>query len=231
MLKNYAIILASGSGKRFGEELPKQFLKVADKTILEYTIEAFEKSQYIDEIIVVITPQYIDLAENIINKAGFKKISKILKGGSIRKESSYIGISAISDNEANVLIHDCARPFVSQKIISDCIEALKHYSAVNVAIPAIDTILEVDSNIISSIPKRSKLMYCQTPQCFKLSLIKKAHEMCRQNSEFSDDCGMIVENNLASVYIVNGSSENMKVTYKSDIYILEKILKEKGIIV
>ena len=113
--KNYAIILASGTGSRFGSEVPKQFLKINDKTILELSIEAFENNLEIDEIIVVITPEYKNLAEEILTKNTYKKVSKILKGGETRKDSSSIGVSSIEESEANVLIHDCARPLVSQK--------------------------------------------------------------------------------------------------------------------
>ena len=143
-MKNYSIILASGSGSRYGSDIPKQFVKIAGKTILEHTIEIFEKAKEIDEIFVIITPEYRHFAEEILVKNNFKKVSKLLNGGAIRKESSYIGISAVEEDEANVIIHDCARPFLTQKIISDCIEALKKYDAIDVAIPSADTIIEID---------------------------------------------------------------------------------------
>ena len=224
-MKNYAIILASGSGSRYGDDIPKQFVKIAGKTILEHTIEIFEKTQNIDEIIVVITPQYKSLAKKITDRNNYKKISKILEGGALRKDSSYIGISSIEDDEANVLIHDCARPFLTQEIISSCIEALKTHSAIDVAIPATDTIIKVEDEFISSIPKRSELMCGQTPQCFKLSLIKQAHKLAKNDNNFTDDCGLIVKYNLAPVYVVKGSCENIKVTYKSDIYIADRLFQ------
>ena len=134
-LKNYAIILASGTGSRFGGEIPKQFLKINNKTILEISIEAFENNSQIDEIIIVITPEYRNLAEEILKKNYYKKVSKLLNGGKTRKDSSSVGVDSISEKEANVLIHDCARPFVSQRIINECVESLKKYQAINVAIP------------------------------------------------------------------------------------------------
>ena len=94
-MKNYGIILASGSGVRFGSETPKQFIKIAGKTVLEHTIELFEKAQKIDEIIVVISPEYRYVFEDILLKNNYKKITKVLNGGATRKESSYIGISSI----------------------------------------------------------------------------------------------------------------------------------------
>lgn len=224
-MKNYGIILASGSGSRYGEDIPKQFVKIAGKTILEHTVEIFEKSDRIDEIIIVITPQYRNLAENILLNNNYKKVKKLLNGGAVRKESSCIGISSIEDEEANVLIHDCARPFLTEEIISDCIEALKKYDAVDVAIPATDTIIKVENDFISQIPKRIELQCGQTPQCFKLSLIKHAHQLAKNDNNFTDDCGLIVKYNLAPVYVVKGSSENIKVTYKSDIYIADRLFQ------
>ena len=127
MLRNYAIVLASGNGIRFGNDLPKQFIKIAGKTVLEHTVEIFEKHNLIDEIIIVITPEYRVLGEEILLKNNWSKVTKLLNGGMTRKESSNIGISSIKDIEANVIIHDCARPFLSPKIISDCISALEKY--------------------------------------------------------------------------------------------------------
>ena len=124
-MKNYGIILASGVGNRYGSDVPKQFVKIAGKTVFEHTIEVFEKAKEIDEIIVVITPDYRHFAEELILKNCYKKITKLLNGGETRKESSSIGIGSINDKEANVIIHDCARPFLSQRIIKDCVKALE----------------------------------------------------------------------------------------------------------
>lgn len=225
-LKNYGIILASGKGSRYGNDIPKQFVKIAGKTILEHTIEIFEKSDKIDEIYIVITPEYRNFAEEILIKNNYSKVSKILNGGIIRKESSYIGINAIEDEEANVIIHDCARPFLTHKIINDCIEALKIYNAVDVAIPSADTIIEVnENNIIKNIPRRANLRRGQTPQCFKLSVIKKAHELSKNESDFTDDCGLVVKYNLGDVYVVSGDEENIKITCPSDIFMADKLFQ------
>ena len=230
-MKNYGIILASGSGSRYGADVPKQFVKIAGKTILEHTIEIFEKSRSIDEVFIVITPEYRHFAEEILLKNSYKKVSKLLNGGEIRKESSYIGISAIEDEEANVLIHDCARPFLTPKIIEDCIEALKTYSAVDVAIPSADTIVEVDeNNIIQNIPLRDRLRRGQTPQCFRLSVIKKAHELSKNDKNFTDDCGLVVKYNLCDVFVVQGDVENIKVTYPSDIFMADRLFQIRSVI-
>lgn len=152
-------------------------------------------------------------------------MSKLLNGGETRKESSYIGISAIEE-EANVIIHDCVRPFLTQRIIKDCIKALDTYNAVDVAIPSADTIIKVDeNNVIQHIPQRAKLRRAQTPQCFKLSTIKKAHELSKNDSNFTDDCGLIVKYNLGEVFVVEGDVENIKVTYPSDIFMADRLFQ------
>ena len=228
MLKNYGIILASGIGARYKSDVPKQFVKIAGKTVLEHTLDVFEKSDNIDNIILVITPDYRQMVEEILLKNNYSKISKLLNGGDTRKESSYIGISSIEDEEANVLIHDCARPFLSERVIKECVEALKSYNAVDVAVASPDTIIKVKDEIIETIPERKNLMRGQTPQCFKLSLIRKAHELSKNDQNFTDDCGLIVKYNLGEVYVVSGDMENIKITYPSDIFMADRLFQVKS---
>ena len=227
-MKNYGIILASGTGSRYGSDIPKQFIKIAGKTIFEHTVGIFEAAKEIDEIIVVITPEYRHFAEELIIKNSYKKISKLLNGGATRKESSFIGISSIEDEEANVLIHDCARPFLSELIIKNCVNALEKYDAVDVAIPSADTIIKVEDNVIKSIPERKYLKRGQTPQCFKLSKIKKAHELSKNDNNFTDDCGLIVKYGLGDVYVVDGDGENIKITYPEDIYMADRLFQVRS---
>ncbi len=227
-LKRYGVILASGVGSRYNSDIPKQFIKIAGKTVMEHTIEVFENSQYIDEIILVITPEYRHVAENILMKNNYKKVAKLLNGGATRKESSFIAISSIPDEEADVLIHDCARPFLSQRVIKDCVNALEKYQAIDVAIPSADTIIKVKDGLIESIPNRAELRRAQTPQCFKLSLIKKAHELSKDDNNFTDDCGLVVKYNLADVYVVDGDGENIKITYPEDIFMADKLFQLKS---
>lgn len=225
-MKNISIILASGTGERFGENIPKQFYQFEGKTLLEHAIDAFEKNKNIDEIILVTNPKFRDLAENILNKNDYKKITKVLNGGKTRVESSYIGTSEAPE-EANVLIHDAVRAFVTQKIIDDNIEALKNYEAVGTAIESIDTIIQVDeNNVITAIPPRKFLKRVQTPQSFRANLIKKAHELALkdENASFTDDCGLILRYNLAPIHIVDGDELNIKITHKNDLNIIKNML-------
>ena len=224
-MKNYGIILGSGTGSRYGGEIPKQFTKISGKTILEHTVEVFEKSEEIDRIIVVVPKNYVEKTENIFKKNQYKKIEKVIAGGETRTESSSNGVNAVDEAEANVLIHDCARPLLSKRIIKDCVKALEKYDAAAVAIPSSDTVIKVKNKIIESIPKRDELKRIQTPQCFKLSVIKKAHELAKSATEvYTDDCGLVLNYGLCEIFVVDGDNRNIKITYPEDIYIAEKFL-------
>ena len=225
-MKNIAIILASGTGERFGEKIPKQFYKFEGKTILEHSIDAFEKNKNIDEIILVTNPKFRDLAEEILKNNDYKKVTKLLNGGKTRVESSYVGTSEAPE-ESNVLIHDAVRAFVTQKIIDDNIEALKKYEAVGTAIDTVDTIIQVDkNNVITAIPPRKFLKRVQTPQSFRANLIKKAQEMAikDEDANFTDDCGLILRYNLAPIHIVDGDELNVKITHKNDLNVIKNML-------
>lgn len=228
MRKNHVIILASGNGERLGHTTPKQFIKVAGKSIIEHTLDVFNESKNIDDIIVVINPKYRTLMESIILKGNYSKITKILNGGKTRSESSYIGLSCIEDEDDIVLIHDAVRPFVSEDIINKCINAMKYYNAVDVAISSADTIIQINGeNLIENIPDRRFLKRGQTPQAFKVGLIKKAHELAK-NDQFgnvTDDCGLILKYKLSDVYVIDGEEKNIKITYKEDLYMADKLFQ------
>lgn len=227
-MKTYAIILASGTAQRFdtqGARL-KQFAKVSGRTLLEHVVELFEHTEGVNEIIIVITPGYREAVENLLLGGNYHKVTRILEGGATRKESSHIGIFSIPDAEAQVIIHDCARPMLSQRIIRDCLEALQQHDAVDVAIPSADTIIRVNKHgFIEEIPERSQLLRGQTPQCFKLSLIRRAHELAAEEESYTDDCGLIVRHKLASVYVVAGERANIKVTWPEDLHLADKFFQ------
>jgi 2-C-methyl-D-erythritol 4-phosphate cytidylyltransferase len=228
MKSNLALILAGGRGSRIRNELPKQFLLLKGKTILQYTIGAFENHPAIDHIFLATHGEFYEKTEQIVKRSGYRKVVKILEGGTERQDSSRIGVTAASvEDYENVLIHDAARPFVSNKIISDILEKLDTYSAVNVAIMSSDTIIEVDENLlIKSVPDRKYLRRVQTPQGFKLELIQRAHRLARGKGivDATDDCSLVLKLKLADIYVVEGSPLNIKITYPSDLDIAEKIL-------
>ncbi|MCM1010684.1 MAG: 2-C-methyl-D-erythritol 4-phosphate cytidylyltransferase [Fusobacterium sp.] len=215
-MKNIALVLASGTGERSGLNQPKQFFQVCGKTLLEHSVEAFDRHAQINGIVVVSHPDFLERTQNLV--AHYGKVLKVISGSATRQESSYNGVFAIDDAE-NVLIHDAVRAFVSDEIISACIDGLKSHDAVCTAVETSDTILEVDTNgRIVSVPQRKNLRCAQTPQCFKLDLIKHAHTFARQNGlSVTDDCGLVLASKLAEIYVIAGSSDNLKITYPGDL--------------
>ncbi len=218
VMKNVALILASGTGSRCGLDYPKQFAKIRGKCILQYTVEAFENNHNIDEIYLVTNSEYVDTVKELTEN--YSKVKNVVAGGATRKDSSYNGICSINADECNVLIHDGVRPLITDNIIDNCIIELKDKSAVCVVIDSTDTIyVTSDNGEIISVPNRATLKRAQTPQCFKLSLIKKAHELAKNDKDclVTDDCGLIMNYNLAKVYTITGSEINIKITYPEDI--------------
>lgn len=234
---NIAIILAGGVGSRLGLAKPKQFMKIAGKTILEHTVDVFQKNSMIDEIAIVMHANYISLAEEMVLKNRWSKVKKVLNGGSERYESSMSAIRAYEkdfrQNDINLIFHDAVRPLVSSRIINDTIEALEKYEAVDVAIPSADTIIQLDDRMqfINNIPNRKFLNRGQTPQAFRYEIISKAYELALNdpNMQTTDDCG-IVRKYMPEVpvFVVPGEERNIKLTYPEDIYVLDKLFQIKS---
>lgn len=196
--------------------------------VVEHTIDVFESNPHIDEIAIVSNPFYISDIESIIIKNGWKKVKKILKGGEERYHSSLSAINAYEEEDVNLIFHDAVRPLVSQRIINDVIEALKTYKAIDVAMPATDTIIETEGDFIRSIPDRSKLKRGQTPQAFHIESIRRAYKIALEDPYFkvTDDCGVVVKYLPEEpVYVVTGEESNMKLTYKEDTYLLDKFFQ------
>jgi 2-C-methyl-D-erythritol 4-phosphate cytidylyltransferase len=223
-----AIILASGDGQRFGGSIPKQFLKIAGRTVLEHTIERFERNQYVSSIILVVNPAYYEFVREMLLKSSYGKVTRLLKGGRTRQESSRIGLDACSEEPGYVLTHDAVRPFVSDHLITAVLDALEDHDAVDVAIPSADTIIQTDDDgLIEAIPERRHLRRGQTPQGFKLDLIRKAYELYERDptENVTDDCGLIVRYGLGKVFVVEGEERNIKITYPEDVYLADKLFQ------
>lgn len=230
---NIAVILAGGVGSRLEKSLPKQFFKVAGKMVIEHAVDAFEKNELIDEIAIVINNHYIFMVEDMIIKNGWQKVKRILIGGEERYHSSLAAINAYHEfKEANLIFHDAARPLISQRIINDVVKSMKNYNAVDVAINSADTIIEVENDIINTIPDRVKMRRGQTPQGFKQEVISKAYMLALQDDKFkaTDDCG-IVSKYLPKekIFVVKGEEVNMKLTYPEDTYLLDKLFQLRSV--
>ena len=225
---NIAVVLAGGVGARVGGAVPKQLLPLGDgRTVLEHSVDAFEHADCIDEVCVVMHPDYIATVEEMIAKNSWQKVKHVISGGKERWESSvnairlYQGqLSGVEMAESNILLHDAARPFVSEKIISDVCRALVDHEAVVVAVPSTDTVYEMQEGCVARIPNRSTIMRAQTPQAFRLGLIARAYETALNsgNMQVTDDCG-VVFNYMTNqpIHIVAGEEQNKKITFKEDI--------------
>ena len=213
-MKNIAIILAGGSGSRFGDETPKQFIILHGRRVIDYSVNIFYQHNEIDEIIISCPPNWIDIIQNEYPNC------KVVKGGKTRKDSSYNGLKACPKDTNNVLIHDAARPFIDKDIISRCLNSLKNNQAVDTVISSSDTIVEAKKNIITNMPIRDNMFLGQTPQAFNFKTIIDAHKKFK--GETTDDIRLVKELGIKCATI-EGSVYNFKLTNQPDIYLAERI--------
>ena len=229
-MQNIAIILAGGSGRRVGGSIPKQFFKINGKTILEHSLNKFESLACIDEIIVVVHASWLEECRNIIVSSHFQKVRRIIAGAKERYDSVLCALENYKTTDCNILIHDAVRPAVSPRIIQEVAENLKEYAAVNVAIPATDTIIQTDPGhtFITAIPERKYLYQVQTPQGFHLQTLRQAYAKALSDPHFitTDDCSVIHKYlPQEKIKIVKGENSNIKFTYPEDLTLLEQLLK------
>lgn len=223
-----AIILAGGTGERFGADLPKQFIKLAGEPIIAHTLDAFQGNHLVDKVVIVVNSEHLDFMRGIVKEGRYDKVSAVVPGGSTRQASSLMGLKACAAGTTHVLIHDAVRPFVDDDIITKCVEGLHKYEAIDVCVESVDTIVEVDDHaVIRSIPPRSKLRRGQTPQAFRYATIMKAHEMAIMSGvmDSTDDCNLLLRSGLAPVHTIDGSDYNIKITHPVDIHMAEKIFQ------
>ncbi len=209
MKKFSLIITAGGTSSRYGNT-NKLLEKINDKTVIEETVSKFVDFDEIDEIIISANNSIIEILSELLKNPKIK----IIEGGNTRQKSVYNALQVIKNEY--VLIHDGARPLIRKDTIAYVLEAVVDKNAVTVMTKTTDTIKEVDSTgrIIRTID-RAKLYNTQTPQAFKTSIIKEAHEKLKDGN-YTDDCSMLEALNIP-VYIVNGSYTNIKITIKSDL--------------
>lgn len=215
-MKINAIITAGGTSSRFGNK-NKLLEKVYGKEIIKYTIDAFETSD-VDDIVVC---SHVSIMDEL--KQLFKDYPKVVftEGGSTRQQSVYNGLKFSACDY--VIIHDGARPMITTDMVNHCIEMVKDMKALTVATKTIDTIKEVENGKIIRTIDRSKLYNTQTPQAFEYSMIKHAHDTLKDQN-FTDDAGML-EALGKTVYILDGSYKNIKITTQFDIETAKIFLK------
>jgi len=225
LMKTFVIIPAAGSGSRINSKIPKQFIKVAGKEILAYTLEIFQNNENIDKIIVATKPQYFDLITNLKEKYSFGKIAKIVEGGVKRQDSVYNALKNITaDKNDLIIVHDAARPLLSQSLLNKAIEEAKNSRKIVIAVKARDTLIE-GNDYVDGYLDRKKIYYAQTPQIFSFDILINSMNNAYKDNFVATDESMIVEKYAGSVKIVEGESINFKITTDSDLKIFMKIVE------
>lgn len=223
---NGVVIVAAGTGSRMKKDINKQFIKLKNKEIVAHTIDKFYNSENIDDIVVVIREdeeEYFN--KNIKEKYGFTNI-KVAHGGNERQDSVFNGIKMLKKECEVVLIHDGARPFVTDDIIKRSINKANEHNAIVIGVKVKDTIKVVsDNGNIIDTPNRSYLWAVQTPQVFKYDIITKAYEDAYNNNYYGTDDAMLVERIGYNVKMIEGSYNNIKITTQEDLEFGEQILK------
>lgn len=221
-----AVIVAAGSGKRMGADRNKLWLELAGKSIMAHTVSLFAAHPEIAEVVLVVNQQdYADVQE-WLNSQLFNVTVKL--GGAERQDSVRHGLMALSDRCSYVLVHDAARPFVTAEQISAIIEKVRTDDATIMAVQVKDTIKVVGpAGIVESTPARESLWAVQTPQAFRLSLLRQAHQAALAEGKVGTDDAMLVEWLGHPVTVIQGSYENIKITTPDDLGLGEEILRRR----
>lgn len=218
-----AIILVAGNSTRFGKHKNKNFELVNGISVLAYSLYAFDKNIYIDDIIIAVKENEIQEVKNIINKEALIKNINIIIGGNTRKESVYNCIKNI--NSDIVIIHDGARPLIKQEYINNCIENMKKYQGVTIGIKSKDTIKITDKNgIVINTTNRDNTWITQTPQCFDRSILLQMHEKYK-NEDVTDDCSLLEKDNY-KIKVLSGNYTNIKITTSDDLDFVKKFISK-----
>ena len=250
------MVLAGGTGSRVGGPVPKQFLPLEGRAVIEWSVETFDRHPAIDEVAVVVHPDWRGEMENVVARNSWTKLKRVIDGGAERWMSSVNAIMAYIDepDETNLLLHDAARPWVSGETVDRVVAALERHEAVGVAVPSTDTVWEVHPDFavqrdietsrhrdiepmgqqgledlrtrslvdyfVARIPERRLMWRAQTPQAFRLPLIRDAYQRALQDPMFqaTDDCGVVRKYMPSTkICVVEGEEENRKITFAEDI--------------
>lgn len=224
-----AVILASGTGERFGDPTPKQFMKLAGLPVLVHTLQAFQTFTPISRIVVVTSESHVDGVWELVSSYNLDKVAKVVIGGRTRQESSRIGLECCRGEAEYVLVHDGVRPFIGGEVLQRLVDSVRQHGAVDTVIPSADTLVRVDAqDFIAEIPDRSAFRRGQTPQAFRLDLVLQAHEQALIDgvNNSTDDCSLVLRLGHP-VHCVAGDEQNIKITYPLDLQLADKLFQLK----
>ncbi|NIM06832.1 MAG: 2-C-methyl-D-erythritol 4-phosphate cytidylyltransferase [Armatimonadetes bacterium] len=232
-LRTCALLAAAGAGRRIAAQTgespsPKAFLQLAGKPLFMHSVEVLRTCKEISDILVIVAPSMVEQARQILAENPSKKNEVVVTGGETRQESVYQGLLKVPSGTDYVLIHDAARPFLTEALVADCLKSAQAHGAAICALPASDTIKSSpDGETVESTLDRSRLWNIQTPQAFSHNLILEAHENARRRGVEASDDAALVEGLGREVRLVTGSAENIKITRKEDLAIAEQIASHK----
>lgn len=220
---NNVVIFAGGSGNRMNTtSRPKQFLQLHGKEIIVYTLENFQNHKEIDNIVVACKADWIDYMHQLVEKYNLTKVHWIVEGGETGQQSIYNGLAELEKHcheDSIVLIHDGVRPFVSERLISDCIESVHRYGSAITVVPAIETIVTIENGQIQTITDRSKCFHAKAPQCFIQGELLATHRQAQQEGNTNTiDSASLMKQYGHSLYTVEGNYDNIKITTPADFY-------------
>ncbi|MCI6006124.1 MAG: 2-C-methyl-D-erythritol 4-phosphate cytidylyltransferase [Blautia sp.] len=228
-MKCTAIVLAAGQGKRMNSKIQKQFIELKGYPVLYYSLNCFQKSPLIQDIVLVTGESVLSYCKNeIVDKYGFTKVTSIIAGGKERYDSVYAGLRACVNCDY-VFIHDGARPFITEEILERGLEGAKETGACVIGMPSKDTIKIADeSGFVKETPNRSRVWAIQTPQIFSYPLIRGAHESIRKKdmTAITDDAMVVEQETGTGIRLVEGSYQNIKITTPEDLTVAEAFLKK-----
>ena len=226
-----AVVLAAGRGTRMGTQTAKQYLELQGKPILVYALEVFEQSAVVDDILLMTDKDHVEYCKKeICEKYGIKKVSAVAPGGKERYESVWKALCILKERGQSgfVMIHDGARPFVTEEILKRGLQKVKETGACVIGMPSKDTVkLSDEEGYVKETPNRKCVWTIQTPQIFSYSLIREAHDSIRQKdmSKITDDAMVVEQETGAKVALAEGSYQNIKITTPEDLDIAEAFLK------
>lgn len=223
-----AIVPSAGGGTRLGGDLPKQYLPLAGIPLLARTLQALRASGRVDSLILVVPPGHETRCRTEILEPFGLHADAVVPGGTDRQASVFAGLSRIPEGTDLVLVHDGARPFITDEVIQAAVNAAALVGAAVVAIPVTDTIkVAGPDGSVKETPERGRLWAAQTPQVFRAALLRDAHRRALQDGFRSTDDGALVERLGHPVQLVPGSPENLKITTTADLALADHILQAR----
>lgn len=223
-----AIIPAAGMGTRMGHDTPKQFLSLNGVPIFVHTLKKFDRAAIVDEIIVGVRKEESDHVGRAIGQERFSKPVRVAEGGGTRQETVSRALAQISSSTEVIVVHDAVRPFVTTEMIERITDAARRDGAAIFAIPSVDTVKQLELELITGTIPRERVALAQTPQAFRYSLLREAFDRAAEDGFQGTDESSLVERLGARVKVVMGSDRNIKITKPSDLPLARFFLAIEG---